>query len=126
MRGDRLEAPYDTDARFRSKHAMHWTGTMVHLTEAYDADVPRLVVHADTTPANMHEAERTAAIYDALAAKSLAPSEHLVDSAYISAGHLVAARTQHGVDLVGPGRPNVSWQGRSGGDAFTSTDFTVD
>ena len=49
-----------------------------------------------------------------------------MDSAYVSAGHLVTARTQHGIDLVGPGRPNVSWQGRSGGDAFTLADFTVD
>ena len=86
----------------------------------------RLVINADTTPANLHEAERTGAIHDALAAKSLAPSEHLVDSAYVSVGHLVAARARHGIDLVGPGRPNVSWQSRSGGDAFTLADFTVD
>ena len=124
--GDRLESPYDTEARFRSKHATQWTGYMVHLTETCDPDMPRLVVHADTVPANMHEAERTGLIHDALAAKGLAPSEHLVDSAYVSAGHLVTARTQHGIDLVGPGRPNVSWQGRSGGDAFTLADFTVD
>jgi len=124
--GDRVESPYETEARFRSKHAMHWTGYMVHLTETCDEEMPRLVVHADTTPANVHEAERTGLIHDALAAKGLAPSDHLVDSAYVSAGHLVAARTQHGIDLVGPGRPNVSWQGRSGGDAFTLADFTVD
>ena len=124
--GDRVESPYDIDARFRSKHATRWTGYMVHLTETCDEEMPRLVVHADTTPANMHEAERTAAIHDALATKSLAPSEHLVDSAYVSAGHLVAACTQHGIDLVGPGRPNVSWQSRSGGDAFTLADFTVE
>ena len=98
----------------------------MHFTETCDPGTPRLVVHADTTPANMHEAERTGLIHDALAAKGLAPSEHLVDSAYVSAGHLVTARTRHGIDLVGPGRPNVSWQGRSGGDAFTSADFTVD
>ena len=124
--GDRVESPYDIDARFRSKHATRWTGYMVHLTETCDEDRPRLVVHADTTPANMHEAERTAAIHDALAAKSLAPSEHLVASAYVSAGHLVTARTRHGIDLVGPGRPNVSWQSRSGGEAFTLADFAVD
>ena len=123
---DRVESPYDTHARFRSKRDTQWTGYMVHLTETCDEGMPRLVVHADTTPANVHEAERTAAIHDALAAKGLAPSEHLVDSAYVSAGHLVAAHTQHGVDLVGPGRPNVSWQSRSGGDAFTLADFTVD
>jgi len=124
--GDRVESPYETDARFRSKRATRWTGYMVHLTQTCGEDSPRLVVHADTTPANMHEAERTAAIHDALAAKGVAPSEHLVDSAYINAGHLVAARTQHGIDLVGPGRPNVSCQSRSGGDAFTLADFTVD
>ena len=124
--GDRVGSPYDTDARFRSKHATRWTGYMVHLTEACDADTPRLVIHADTVPANMHEAERTAAIHDALAARGLAPSEHLVDSAYVSAGHLVTARTRHGIDLVDPGRPNVSWQSRSGGDAFSLADFTVD
>jgi transposase len=124
--GDRVESPYEIDARFRSKHATRWTGYMVHLTETCDEDMPRLVVNTDTTPANMHEAERTASIHDALAAKGLAPSEHLVDSAYVSAAHLVTARTQHGIDLVGPGRPNVSWQSRSGGDAFTLADFTVD
>src|SRR4051812_21652138 len=31
--GDRIESPYDTDARFRSKAGMSWTGYMVHLTE---------------------------------------------------------------------------------------------
>ena len=123
--GDRVESPYDTDARFRSKRDTKWTGYMVHLTETCDEEMPRLVIHANTTPANMHEAERTALIHDALAAKGLAPSEHLVDSAYVSAGHLVTARTQHGIDLVGPGRPNVSWQSRSGGGAFTLADFTV-
>ncbi len=123
---DRVESPYEIDARFRSKHATKWTGYMVHLTETCDEGMPRLVVNTDTTPANVHEAERTATIHDALAAKGLAPSEHLVDSAYVSAGHLVAARTLHGIDLVGPGRPNVSWQSRSGGNAFTSADFTVD
>ena len=96
------------------------------MTETCDEGMPRLVVNTDTTPANVHEAPRTGLIHDALAAKGLAPSEHLVDSAYISAGHLVTARTQHGIDLVGPGRPNVSWQSRSEGDAFTLADFTVD
>jgi hypothetical protein len=85
-----------------------------------------LVVNADTTPANMHEAPCTAPIHDALAAKGLAPSEHLVDYAYISAAHLIAARERHGIDLAGSGRRNLSWQSRSGGDAFIPADFSVD
>jgi hypothetical protein len=123
--GDRVESPYDTDARFRTKGGTCWTGYMVHLTESCDAGAPRLVLHADTTPANVHEASRTAPIHDALAAKGLAPSEHLVDSAYVSAEHLIAARERHGIDLVGPGRRNLSWQSRDEG-AFGAADFAMD
>jgi transposase len=123
--GDRVETPYDTDARFRAKGGTRWTGYMVHLTESCDPGAPRLVLHADTTPANVHEAPRTAPIHDALAAKGLAPAEHLVDSAYVSAEHLIAARERHGIDLVGPGRRNLSWQSRDEG-AFGAADFAVD
>jgi hypothetical protein len=97
---------------------MNWTGYMVHLTETCDAGTPHLVLHTDTIakpspggstreagvmPANVHEAMRVEAIHAALAAKGLVPSEHLVDSAYVSADHLIRAREQHGIDLVGPG-----------------------
>jgi hypothetical protein len=104
---------------------MSWTGYVAHLTESCDEGAPRLVLHADTTPANVHEATRTAPIHGALAAKGLAPSEHLVDSAYVGADHLIAARERHGVDLIGPGRPNRSWQSHTGG-AFSLADFAVD
>jgi len=122
--GDRIESPYDTDARFRAKSGTGWTGYMVHLTETCDQGAPRLVVHADTTPANVHEAMRTAAIHEALNAKGLAPAEHLADAGYISAEHLVRAREQHGIELVGPARPDQSWQVQEG--AFLATDFTVE
>ena len=123
--GDRLESPYDTEARFRTKASTTWTGYMVHFTETCDPGAPRLVIHADTTPANVHDALRTAPIHAALAARNLAPSEHLVNSAYVSADHLITAREQHGIDLVGPSRPNLSWQSHVEG-AFSAADFTVD
>lgn len=123
--GDRVESPYDTEARFRAKAGTTWTGYMVHFTETCDAGAPRLVVHADTMPANVHEAPRTAPIHAALAAKGLVPSEHLVDSAYVSADHFIAAREQYGIDLVGPSRRNMSWQGLAE-DAFSAADFIVD
>ena len=123
--GDRLESPYDTEARFRTKANTTWTGYMVHFTETCDEGAPRLVIHADTTPANVHDALRTGPIHAALTAKGLAPSEHLVDSAYVSADHIITAQAQHGVALVGPGRPDLSWQSHTEG-AFTAADFTVD
>ena len=56
--GDRVESPYDAEARFRAKSGTGWTGYMVHLTETCDAERPRLIVHAEATPANVHEAMR--------------------------------------------------------------------
>jgi len=97
----------------------------VHFTETCDEGAPRLVVHADTTPANVHEAPRTAPIHAALAAKGLAPSEHLVDSAYVSADHFITARKEHGIDLVGPSRRSLSWHSLAD-DGFAASDFTVD
>ena len=123
--GDRIESPYDVDARFRSKSGTSWTGYMVHLTETCDKDAPHLILHADTTPANVHEAVRIEPIHAVLAGKGLAPSEHLVDAAYVSAEHLIGARDRHDIDLVGPARPQTGWQNRTEG-AFGTTDFTVD
>ena len=123
--GEPVESPYDAEARFRAKSGREWTGYMVHLTETCDAGAPRLLLHVDTTPANVHEAMRTEAIHAALAAKSLVPAEHLVDAAYVSAEHLVAARERHGIDLVGPARPVQNWQAKEK-DALLITDFAVD
>jgi transposase len=123
--GDRVESPYDTEARFRSKAGTDWTGYVVHFTETCDPDAPRLIVHADTTPANVHEAMRTGPIHDALVAKGLPPSEHLADAGYVSGSHIVAARERHRVDLVGPARPHQSWQTREEG-AFRAASFSVD
>ena len=123
--GDRVGSPYDTEARFRAKAGTNWTGYMVHLTETCDTGRPHLVVHADTTPANVHEAMRTTPIHDALAAKGLTPSEHLADAGYISASLIVTARERHHIDLIGPARPDQSWQTQEKG-AFRATDFTVD
>src|ERR671933_2321533 len=122
---NRIESPYDLDARFRAKSGMSWTGYLVHLTESCDADAPRLMVHVETTPASVHEARRIGAIHDALAAKGLTPHQHLVDAGYVSAEQLVRARDRHEIDLVGPTRKNVSWQHRSEA-AFSIEAFAVD
>lgn len=123
--GDRVESPYDVEARFRAKSGTEWTGYMVHLTETCDPDLPRLVVHTDTTPANVHEAMRIGAIHAGLTSAGLAPGEHLADAAYVSAEHLVAAHEQYGIALIGPARPKQGWQTREEG-AFDVTDFAVE
>ena len=75
----------------------------MHLSETCDAGRPRLITHVDTTPASAHEVTCTTAIHDALAATALAPAEHLVDSAYVSAATLVHGCDAHAITLVFPG-----------------------
>ena len=124
-RGDRVESPYDPDARYRTRSGRTWVGYIVHLTETCDEDAPRLVVHADTTDASVHEAMRVAPIHSALAAKGLTPAQHLADAAYMGADLLLDARERHGIDLIGPQHRDMSWQGTAS-DAFSIADFAVD
>jgi hypothetical protein len=43
---DRIESPYDPDARFRTRRSTQWTGYIVHLSESCDEDLPRIITHA--------------------------------------------------------------------------------
>ncbi len=120
-----VESPYDPEARFRTRSGTSWTGYIVHLSETCEDDSVHLLTHAMTTIATVHEAKCTAAIHQALAGRGLAPGEHLVDAAYVDAELLVRSREDHGIDLLGPPRPNPSWQGKIEG-GHTLDRFEVD
>jgi transposase len=120
-----VESPYDPQARFRTRSGTSWTGYVVHLSETCEDDTVNLITHAMTTVATVHEARCTEAIQRALAGKGLVPGEHLVDAAYVDAELLVRGREEHGIDLVGPPRPNPSWQTKVEG-AYTIDRFEVD
>jgi len=120
-----VESPYDTEARYRTRFGTSWTGYMVHLTETCDEERPHLITHVDTTQATVHEARRTEAIHDQLAGKGLAPSEHLADAAYVDAGILLSSKEDHDIELIGPARPDPSWQARTEG-GYTADQFEID
>lgn len=120
-----IESPYDRDARYRSRYETAWTGYLVHLTETCESEEVHLITHVDTTQATVHEAQRTAAIHQALVEKSLPPSEHIVDSAYVDAELLVASQQRHAIELFGPTRPNPSWQAKREG-AYDLAQFEID
>jgi transposase len=122
---EKIESPYDTEARYRSKSAMHWTGFMVHLSETCEDDSAHLITHVHTTTAEVHEAMCTRDIHAALRKKDLLPAEHFVDAAYISAELLVESRANDGVDLIGPARVNPNWQTKVEG-AYTGEQFPID
>jgi transposase len=120
----KIESPYDTDARYRTKRDKSWTGYMVHLTETCDEENPHLITHVHTTPADVHDVNATPIVQQALQERELLPKEHLVDSAYIDASLLVSSKEKYGIDLVGPPREYASWQKLEGG--YDADMFIVD
>jgi transposase len=120
-----IESPYDPEARSRQKCDTPWTGYMVHLSETCEPTAPHLLTQVHTTTAAVYEAQCTAPSHQALSAKELAPREHVVDGAYISADVLVASREEHDSTLRGPTRPIQGWQAHTDG-AYALSQFTVD
>jgi transposase len=123
--GTRFDSPYDTDARYGNKRSTTWTGYKVHLTETCDADRPHLITHVETTSAPVGDIDMTAPIHQALADKGLLPAAHLADAGYVDADLLISSHRDHEIDLVGPVRPDTSWQAKAG-QGFDVPAFTID
>jgi transposase len=119
-----IETPYDVEAHFSQKRETTWQGYKVHVTETCDTDTPNLIVHVATTAAPVPDVAMLEPIHQALAAKDLLPSEHLVDAGYPDAQALVSSAEQ-GIDLVGPVRADTSWQKRLG-QGFDVACFAID
>jgi hypothetical protein len=101
-------------------------GCKVHLTEACEPDLPHLVTNVETTAATVDDAEMTAVIHQRLAGRRLSPAEHAAGAGYVSAGHILAARGDHGITLLGPVGADTTQSRRGDGkepllpqDAFT-------
>jgi transposase len=123
--GQVIISPYDEEARFSSKRDTYWHGYKVHLTETCEPDSPNLITHVETTPATEQDNMVVERVHAALQAQGLLPSQHLVDAGYPSADLLVTSREQYGIDLLGPMRPDVSWQNQDS-QAFDITRFQID
>ncbi len=113
--GKRCDSPHDPDARYGNKRSMTWTGYKVHLTETCEDQQVHLITHVVTTPAHQSDVDQTEPIHAALAAKGLLPREHLVDAGYVDSSLVLTSRQRYGVELVGPMRPNASWQAKTAG-----------
>lgn len=99
---DRLASPYDTDARYGLKRGKGWCGYKAHLSETCDPDVPHLITNVATTDATVTDTEMTESIHQNLASRRLMPEQHVVDAGYVTAAHVLTARDEHRVDLLGP------------------------
>jgi transposase len=119
-----IRSPYDVEARYSQKRQTEWTGYKVHLTETCDDGLPSLIINVETTEATTTDDAVTPVVQRHLAERDRQPTEHLVDTGYMSAVHLVRSAEQ-GIDLVGPVAPENSWQAQAK-DGFDSTAFVID
>jgi transposase len=106
-------SPYDADARYSDRHELGWVGYLMRLTETCEPGLPSLVLGVQTTPATTPDCSALPAIQADLAARDRLPGTQVADGGYVTAGALVASRTQR-VTLVGPMQPDSSWQARAG------------
>ena len=120
-----IGSPYDTHARYGIKRGVGWRGYKAHFTETCEPDRPHLIVHVATTVATANDVDTVAGRHADLANADLLADQHLVDAGYVSVDHLLDARADHGVELVGPLPPDSGWQARDE-DGFDLTRFHID
>jgi transposase len=101
------------------------SGPRQHSTGCEHLVFPNLITNVATTDATLADNQMTEPIHAALTTRNLAPGDHYVDSGYLSAAIVVAARTHRGIALIGPLRGDPSAQA-SAGNGYARADFTID
>lgn len=122
--GQAICSPYDTEARYARKRTNTWIGYRVHLSETCEEDKPHLITNVLTTPASIADINALDDIHHVLEAYERLPDEHIVDAGYVSSDTLVRSQKTYDVDLIGPVRPDPSWQA-SEAEAYDITHFTI-
>lgn len=120
-----LRSPYDTEARYCTKRTTNWVGYRTHFTETCDEHEPRLITHVKTTPATEQDSKVTQSIQADLVKRDLKPEVHIVDTGYIDAANCVHSQHEFNIDLLGPMRPDTSWQTKDP-TAFDILQFNLD
>ena len=123
--GQRIDSPYDSEATFGNKRSTSWTGYKVHLSETCGDGGVHLITNVETTLAVTADVDQTAPIHTALGAQGQLPGDHLLDAGYVDVELLVGSQSEHRVWLIGPVRPDVSWQAQAD-QGFDIGHFAID
>lgn len=119
-----IGSPDEIDARYGSKDSRTWTGYKVHLTETCDETAPRLITQVETTVATTPDASVLENIQNDLVSRNLTPESQWVDGGYPNVDVLLSSQDK-GIDLIGPMRPDTSWQAKMEG-GYDQTKFVID
>ncbi len=113
-----ISSPYDPQARYSRKNTTTWVGYKVHLSEICEPEQPRvgpshLITQVTTTVSTDAVLDALPQIHQGLSEKTMLPSQHLVDTGYISAAAMTHSQQTYQVDLVGPARGDYQWRARA-------------
>jgi transposase len=122
--GERIETPYDPEARWSEKRGDGWVGYKLQVTETEDYDKPHLITDIAVTPATQYDGTALPAIRERQQQRDVLPAERYADCGYIS-GTLIAAGRPLGEELIGPIRAVSTPQSRLP-DGLTHADFQID
>lgn len=120
-----IASPYDVQVRLSEKRGKGWQGYKVHLTETCDPAAPHLIIQVETTLATEQDNTTLPVIHQQLNELSLLPGEHLLDGGYQSVDGVLDSQSTYGVELLGPMRPDGSWQARDD-QAYDLSKFRID
>jgi len=120
-----ITSPYDGAARFATKRETAWPGYKVDRTETCEDATPHLSTNGEPTPATATAVGMTETIHTHLAARTLVPRAHLLDSGYVAADLLVTRQQDHQIDLGGPVLSENSWPARQA-DGLDLACFAID
>jgi Transposase DDE domain len=95
------------------------------VTETCDDDEVHLITHVETTLAGVTDSDLSAPIQEALAQRTLLPSEHFLDAGYVDADLLVRSQNELGIEVIGPVRPDSSWQAQAA-QGYDVAHFQID
>ncbi len=120
----RINSPYDPDARYGTKGDRTWIGYKAHLTETCDEDRPHLVTQVETTVATGTDYEALPRVQDELERREILPAEQFADAGYVAAENIVTSQ-RRGIELIGPVAADPQWQARAG-QGFDAAHVAVD
>ncbi|MFF0220041.1 transposase [Streptomyces vinaceus] len=123
---NRLAFPYDLEVRYGIKPGFGWTGFKTHLTETCEPGELHVITNVETTDATVDDAEVTEVVHRRLEGRQLAPGEHVVDAGYVTAAHILTARNDYDLTLLGPVGLDTHHGKRGDGPDLSQRAFTID
>jgi transposase len=120
-----ISSPYDLAAHLGKKGSTCRVGYKVAFTETCEDDAPNLITHVETVAAPTADGEATPQVHADLRAQGRLPAVHLVDTGFLDAELIVTSRRDHGVNLLGPTRPDLKRQAKEG-TGFDAQRFAID